>query len=168
MNDSPTDGGHMNTPTTSITDEYIDVMPWQDTLIQNTGYPIGDPYIEMFWLPVLGPTATWLLRRLATGLEHEPAGYTVDVDELARGIGVAYSQGKHNPFARGLHRCIMFGVAQQIAVVPRTVIAVRTVLPSLSQRHIGRLPEQLQIAHSDWTSVRKNSHPSHSLVSSAP
>jgi hypothetical protein len=158
----------MNTPTTSITDEYIDVMPWQDTLIQNTGYPIGDPYIEMFWLPVLGPTATWLLRRLATGLEHEPAGYTVDVDELARGIGVAYSQGKHNPFARGLHRCIMFGVAQQIAVVPRTVIAVRTVLPSLSQRHIGRLPEQLQIAHSDWTSVHKNSHPSHSLVSSAP
>lgn len=158
----------MNTPATSITDEYIDVMPWHDTFVENAGYPIGDPYIEMFWLPVLGPTATWLLRRLATGLEHEPDGYTVDVDELARGIGVAYSQGKHNPFVRGLHRCIMFGVAQQIAVIPRTVIAVRTVLPSLSQRHIGRLPEALQIAHSDWTSVCKNSYPSHSLVTSAP
>ena len=158
----------MNTPTTSISDEFIDVMPWHDTLIESNGHPIGDPYIEMFWLPVLGPTATWLLRRLATGLEHEPAGYTVDVDELARGIGVAYSPGKHNPFARGLHRCIMFGVAQQIAVIPRTVIAVRTVLPALSQRHISRLPEPLQIAHSDWTSVYKNEHRSQSLVATAP
>ena len=168
MNDRPTDGGPMNSPTTSITDEYIDVMPWHDTLIHNHGYSIGDPYIEMFWLPVLGPTATWLLRRLATGLEHEPAGYTVDVDELARGIGVAYSRGKHNPFARGLHRCIMFGVAQQIAVIPRTVIAVRTVLPTLSHRHVSRLPEPLQIAHSDWTSVHKNPHPAHSFATSAP
>ncbi len=158
----------MNTPTTSITDEFIDVMPWHDTLVDSTGHPIGDPYIEMFWLPVLGPTATWLLRRLATGFEHEPAGYTVDVDELARGIGVAYSPGKHNPFARGLHRCIMFGVAQQIAVIPRTVIAVRTVLPTLSQRHIGRLPEPLQIAHSDWISAYKNDQHTQSLVATAP
>ena len=158
----------MNTPVTSITDELMDVMPWHDTLVESNGHPIGDPYIEMFWLPVLGPTATWLLRRLATGLEHEPAGYTVDVDELARGIGVAYTKGRHNPFARGLHRCIMFGVARQIAVIPRTVIAVRTVLPTLSQRHVGRLPEQLQIAHSDWTSVQRTSIHSQSLMTNAP
>jgi hypothetical protein len=62
----------------------------------------------------------------------------------------------------------MFGVAQQIAVIPRTVIAVRTVLPTLSQRHIGRLPEPLQIAHSDWISAYKNSHHSQSLVATAP
>ena len=158
----------MHTPTTSITDEYIDVMAWNDPLVDKSGYPIGDPYVEMFWLPVLGPTATWLLRRLASGLEHDPAGYTVEVDELARAIGVAYNRGKHNPFARGLHRCIMFGVAQHIADIPRTAISVRTILPSLPHRHVTRLPHPLQIAHSDWIPMSRNNGRSHFPISPVP
>ena len=104
----------------------------------------------MFWLPVLGPTATWLLRRLASGLTHEPNGYIINMNDIARSIGVAYSEGRHNPFARALQRCVMFGVAQQIAVTPVRTIAVRTHVPRIPHRHLSRLPEQLVTAHQDW------------------
>ncbi len=151
-------GGTMTTESTPLLSSTIDVMPWSDPTVERRGYPIGDPYIEMFWLPVLGPTATWLLRRLATGLDHEPQGYTVHMEDLARAIGVSYTHGRHNPFARALQRCVMFGVAQQISVIPHTTLAVRTVLPALSHRHIMRLPEQLQIAHADWNSIQQVTH----------
>lgn len=128
----------------------INVVAWNDELVQTKGFAVNDPYVEMFWLPILGPTATWLLRRLAGGLEHEPTGYTVDMEDLARGIGVTYSHGRHNPFARALHRCVMFGVAQQLSIVPDRTFAVRTHIPVLPLRHLSRLPEALRIAHHDW------------------
>jgi len=139
--------------TTLQTNGLLEVSPWHDHIIEANGFPIGDPYIEMFWLPVLGPTATWLLRRLATGLEHEPQGYTVVMDELARSIGVACTEGRHNPFTRALQRCIMFGVSHQVPSPANNALAVRTVLPSLSQRHLSRLPEQLQLLHQDWARI---------------
>lgn len=135
------------------TDGLLEVTPWHDPVIETNGFPIGDPYIEMFWLPVLGPTATWLLRRLATGLEHEPQGYTVVMDELARSIGVACTEGRHNPFTRAIQRCIMFGVSHHVPSAANNTLAVRTVLPSLSQRHLSRLPEQLQLLHHDWARI---------------
>jgi hypothetical protein len=137
------------TPTIAET-SIINIVRWNDTLVDESGFAVNDPYVEMFWLPILGPTATWLLRRLAGGLEHNPQGYAVDMQDLARGIGVAYSTGRHNPFARALHRCVMFGVAQQIAMLPERTIAVRTNIPALPTRHVSRLPEQLRIAHHDW------------------
>lgn len=129
----------------------IQVVPWHDPVVESRGYNIADPYVEMFWLPVLGPTATWLARRLASGLSQHPEGYSVHLPDLARGIGVMYTEGKHNPFTRAIQRCVMFGVAQQIATSPHSVYAVREVLPQVPIRHLSRLPEQLRIAHHDWT-----------------
>ncbi len=138
-------------PTPTITNSsIINVVAWKDELVDAKGFVVNDPYVEMFWLPILGPTATWLLRRLAAGLEHSSNGYSVDMEDLARGIGVAYSTGRHNPFARALHRCVMFGVAQQLAVLPERTLAVRTHIPVLPVRHLTRLPEALRIAHHDW------------------
>lgn len=137
------------------------VVPWNDPIVDVKGFPIGDPYVEMFWLPVLGPTATWLLRRLVGGLSAEPLGYTVDMGDLARGIGVAYTDGRHNPFGRAIHRCVMFGAAQQVAAVPNRTIAVRRHLPVLPSRHLARLPDQMRTAHSDWLSTTSRAHSSH-------
>jgi len=144
----------------SHTDEeaIIHIVPWKDSFVEQDGYAIDDPYIEMFWLPILGPTATWLVRRLAGGLQHQPDGYTVDMVDLARGIGVSYTPGRHNPFARALSRCTMFGAAQQIAVQPHRTIAVRSVLPQLPARHLSRLPLPLRIAHHDWVHMGAHLH----------
>jgi hypothetical protein len=132
------------------TQSSISVIRWHDPVVETNGYAIDDPYIEMFWLPILGPTATWLARRLASGLMYQPEGYTCDMSDLAQALGVSYSQGRHNPFARALHRCSMFGVSQYVALEPVYTVSVRTVLPHLPLRHLGRLPQQLRIAHDDW------------------
>lgn len=148
--------------TTIPTDSHmLQVVPWEDPVVDARGFRVDDPYVEMFWLPVLGPTATWLLRRLASGLSADPAGFSVDMADLARGIGVAYSEGRHNPFGRALHRCVMFGAAQQIAAVPCRTVAVRRHLPVLAGRHLARLPDQMQIAHVDWLSAYRESSTSH-------
>ena len=102
-----------NIPSQSIT-----ITQWKDPVVEAHGYCITDPYVEMFWLPVLGPTATWLLRRFSFGLIEQPNGVTLDIHDLARSLGVAYSPGKHNSFTRALQRCTMFGVAHQIALLP--------------------------------------------------
>jgi hypothetical protein len=75
---------------------------------------------------------------------------TLDIHDLARSLGVAYSPGKHNSFTRALQRCTMFGVAHQIALLPTLTVAVRTTVPQVSQRHLARLPETLQLAHQQW------------------
>ena len=86
-----------NIPSQSIT-----ITQWKDPVVEEHGYCITDPYVEMFWLPVLGPTATWLLRRFSFGLIEQPNGMTLDIHDLARSLGVAYSPGKHNSFTRAL------------------------------------------------------------------
>jgi hypothetical protein len=139
--------------TPSSTATTLKIVPWIDPIVDEKGFPVHDPYIEMFWLPVLGPTATWLYRRMVSGVLTEPSGFIVNMDELARGIGVAYTSGRHNPFARALHRCIMFGAAQQVATHPEQTVAVRRSLPLLPHRHLSRLPEPLQVAHHDWIHV---------------
>lgn len=140
-------------PSPLVTDSHLRVIAWEDPLIDAHGFHVTDPYIEMFWLPILGPTATWLYRRMASGVLDEPSEFTTDMADLARSIGVAYTTGRHNPFARALHRCVMFGVAQQVAVQPVRTLAVRRVLPVLPHRHVARLPHELQVAHSDWMHI---------------
>ncbi|MEY3805528.1 MAG: hypothetical protein RIR69_340 [Actinomycetota bacterium] len=151
MNPPPT-----HTSVSASHDSLIRVIPWTDPVVEATGYPIDDPYVEMFWLPILGPTATWLARRLVSGLVHstDVNGYTCDMTDLASALGVSYTHGRHSPFVRALQRCAMFGVSENIAVEPIRTIAVRTMLPRIPHRHLARLPHQLRIAHEDWVIPR--------------
>ena len=50
------------------------VEPWLDPVIDNLGHDPRSAYVETFWLPVLGPSTTWLLRHLTTRLEESPDG----------------------------------------------------------------------------------------------
>lgn len=139
--------------------EVLRVTAWVDPVVDSKGHSVNDPYIEMFWLPVLGPTATWLYRRLVAGvLDDNIEFFDVDMADLARSIGVAHTTGRHNPFARALHRCTMFGVVQHVAQWPVHTVAVRRFLPVLPQRHLHRLPEPLQVAHHDWMHVPNPHH----------
>ena len=39
------------------------VIPWHDPVVDSIGHEVRSTYVELFWLNVLGPTATWALRR---------------------------------------------------------------------------------------------------------
>ena len=64
------------------------IEPWDDPTLAQYGFGVGDDYVEMFWLSTLGPTATWLLRRLVTILGDRPSAVRLDVAELSASLGI--------------------------------------------------------------------------------
>ena len=125
----------------------ITIRPWIDPVVDDRGHDPRSRYVEIFWLGVLGPTATWLLRRLASGLEVEPDGYELDLEVTAASMGLKFSPGRSSPFSRALQRCVMFGMAHPL---PGGGLAVRRRIPPVSYRHLRRMPEQLQLDHATW------------------
>ena len=57
--------------------------PWTDPVVDLVGFDATSAYVELCWLPTLGPSATWMLRRLAAGFKVNPDGYQVDLVQLA-------------------------------------------------------------------------------------
>ena len=138
---------HHSTHTFAPSDPTLMVVPWNDPLIDTVGHEVRSLYVELFWLNVLGPSATWALRRLVNGLDRYPLGYELDLDEMANELGLSYSTSTSNTFVRALQRCVLFGAAQPIP----DGLAVRRRLPTVSARHLSRMPDGLQQRHSLWT-----------------
>jgi hypothetical protein len=136
----------MNTMELCTTEPVVMVVPWHDPIVDAVGYDVRSLYVELYWLNVLGPTATWLVRRLVTGLDQYPLGYELDLGETAGALGLAYTSGTSNPFMRSMNRCVMFGVAQPVD----GALAVRRRVPPVAQRHLQRMPPHLQASHADW------------------
>jgi len=125
----------------------LEIHPWPDAVIDAIGHDPRSSYVETYWLGILGPSTTWLLRRLARGLEREPSGFTLQLDDTARALGLATASSKHSAFARALSRCVQFGLAQQRG---EDVLAVRRKVPPLNRRQVERLPDDLQQSHKEW------------------
>jgi len=124
------------------------VEPWPDPVIDAVGHEVRSAYVERFWLGVLGPSATWLLRRLVAGLDEAPDGYDLDLSGTASELGLGHHAGRNAPFVRSFDRCCRFGATQLVA---DTTLRVRRHLPPLTRMQVLRLPESLQAAHQAWT-----------------
>jgi hypothetical protein len=131
----------------ALVEPTIVVVPWYDDVVDPIGHDPRSRYVEMFWLNVLGPTATWILRRMVTGLDEYPGGYELDLEQTASALGLTFTPGAANPFARSLNRCVLFGAAQPIA----GGLAVRRRLPPVANRHLQRMPPYLRAAHESWS-----------------
>lgn len=142
----------MSASTTLPVDGHITLVTWPDALSDATGHPVRSEYVERYWLGILGPTATWLLRRCSDEVLSHTTGVVVNLHHIAASIGLAYHAGRHNPFSRGFDRLIMFGMMRHVGNHPRPTFAVRTHVPPLAGRQVARLPEQLQVAHADYLS----------------
>jgi hypothetical protein len=129
----------------------LEIRPWPDPVIDALGLDPRSSYVETYWLSVLGPSTTWLLRRFARGLEASPAGFTLSLDSTARALGLATTASRHSPFVRALTRCVTFDLAQEQGP---GVLAVRRKVPPLSRRQIVRLPPDLKRSHEHWQQGR--------------
>lgn len=121
----------------------LTIRPWPDKIIDTLGHDPRSSYVETFWLGVLGPSTTWLLRRLVSELEQEPAGFELSLSDAARAIGLGMKGGRHSPFVRALTRLVQFEVAQPHG----RALLVRRKVPPLTRRQIERLPAALQAQH---------------------
>ncbi|MEZ5218598.1 MAG: hypothetical protein R2705_05935 [Ilumatobacteraceae bacterium] len=120
--------------------------PGADTTID-----VDDPYVEAFWLPLLGPSATWLIRRLIHELRDRPAGFELDLDATAKALGLRYSRHESTPFVRSIERCVRFGLAREVHA---DVLEVVTRMPVLVPGRIQRLPAAARAAHAAWETGR--------------
>ncbi|MHB8243850.1 MAG: hypothetical protein ACYDGN_00660 [Acidimicrobiales bacterium] len=139
LGERPSTGPDRRTPVAGS----LHVEPWTDPVVDEIGHDPRSAYAETFWLPVLGPSTTWLLRRFASHLDDAPAGVDFDVEDLARRLGIGERSGPNAPFTRTLKRCVDF----QMAEWRGGALAVRRRLPPLARRHLRRLPETLQSEH---------------------
>jgi hypothetical protein len=130
--------------------DVMQVVPWVDPVVDALGFDARSDYVELFWLGVIGPSTTWLMRRLAAGLDRSPEGFTLDLGETAQALGISGQGGtlggRNAPFARTLVRACQFGLAQPNG----TRLAVRRRLPPLNARQLERLPARLQTLHTTW------------------
>ena len=120
------------------------IRPWPDDVIDSLGHDPRSAYVETYWLGILGPSTTWLLRRLVAGLEASPAGFDLPLADTARCLGLGDKGGRHSPFMRALTRLVQFDLAQPQG---DPVLAVRRKIPPLNRRQVQRLPAVLQAQH---------------------
>ena len=131
-----------------LTDTTATIRPWIDPVVDLRGFDPRSAYVEHYWLGVIGPTATWIVRRFAECFDEHPDGFQLDLEHMACTMGLSYSKGMASPFGKALHRCVMFGVALPMS----DGFSVRRKLPAVAQRHLKRLPDDVQAAHAEWVS----------------
>jgi hypothetical protein len=123
------------------------IRPWPDDVIDALGFDPRSAYVETYWLGILGPSTTWLLRRLVAGLEASPDGFDLPLAETARQLGLGDRGGRHSPFLRAVARTIQFDLAQPEG---EAILAIRRRVPPLNRRQVLRLSPSLQEAHARW------------------
>lgn len=130
----------------------IRISPWPDATIDSLGYDVRDrdtprghvPYVETFWLPILGPTATWLLRRCNSHLDARNPG-PMPTALLSQCLGLGDGISRASKLADTIARAERFGFA--FLSFQGDELRVRTHLPLLPARQTARLPDPLRALH---------------------
>ncbi|MBS1847032.1 MAG: hypothetical protein JST73_02035 [Actinobacteria bacterium] len=124
-------------------DGALAIFAWNDTFLAEHGHDVRSAYVELFWMGILGPSSTVLLRRLASGLQHAPAGYRLPVVDTAQSLGFGIPKSRQSQFVRALHRCAVF---RAVRFTDRG-LEVRRRLPWLNPNQVERLPDSLRALH---------------------
>jgi hypothetical protein len=132
------------------------IVQWVDPIADPHGLHPCSRYVELYWLGIIGPSTTWLLRRLTYGLEVHGEGFDLHLPETARSLGLGDKMGKNSPFRRALARLVTFELARPHG--PGS-LAVRQRIPPLPLRHLSRLPDSLQRSHRRWLAEQRLSEP---------
>jgi len=149
-------GSREEPPTTVPAGPTLHIVQWVDPVADPHGLHPCSRYVELYWLGIIGPSTTWLLRRLNYGLEVHGDGFDLHLPETARSLGLGDKMGKNSPFRRALARLITFELARSQGPGE---LAVRAHIPPLPLRHLSRLPESLQRSHRRWLAEQQLSGP---------
>ena len=82
-------------------------------------WPLTDVYVELVWAHRLGPSATLAARHIGRHLERYPNGGTLNLDTLAKSIGLSRPDappssevGRDSTIAKSIQRLAYFGVLE--------------------------------------------------------
>ena len=113
---------------------------WWDAALARDGHAATGDYVEIYWLPVLGPSTTLLLRWCARRLPPHRTGLALPLAEIARHLGVGRSGARNGPVMRSFERLCHFQLARSIG----DRVEVRAHVPELPDRLARRLPQELR------------------------
>ena len=102
-----------STISTTISDRLV-IRPWIDPVVDDRGHEPLSLFVETDWLPVLGPTATWLYRRLGSWVIAYPDGLELETTALAESLGLGRSIGHGCKLDKALQRLVRFGTAKWV------------------------------------------------------
>ncbi|MCU1497557.1 MAG: hypothetical protein JWM47_1510, partial [Acidimicrobiales bacterium] len=125
----------------------LHVRPWPDAVIDEHGHHLRSAYAERFWLPILGPTTLFFLRRIAADLDEHPEGFALPVIDTSRALGLGVRGGRNAPFLRAIARSVTFNLSR---FQGDEVLEVRRCVPPLNRSKIDRLPPPLRDEHEAW------------------
>ena len=125
-------------------------VPWVGGGLGRTGWDPRSAYVERFWVGVVGPSVIWLMRLLAREFDELESGVslTLDMEEVARRLGLRYRGGRHSSLMRALNRAELFRLIRRRY---DGVIEVACLMPPVPQRMRGRLPERFQQEIGQWS-----------------
>jgi hypothetical protein len=128
------------------TDDTIEFVPaaHPDSRVGRVGFELTHPYVEHCWAPIVGPSATLLLRRLPL-LWMDEAPARVATGDLARSLGLGAGVGVNSRLGHTLDRLARFGLASGDR--KPGVLEVYTHVPPLRPHHLARLPEWSRRTH---------------------
>ena len=127
--------------------ESIHISPWIDETLDRIGFDPRSPYVERFWLGVIGPSTAWLMRRIAAGFDASPGGFDMRLSDTARALGLGDPGGRNSAFLRTMNRMVQFELARQTGAGG---LEVMRRLPPLTRRQVARMSPALQEAHEHW------------------
>lgn len=122
----------------------LHIRRWHDPLIDQLGHDARSRYVERFWLGILGPSTTLLLRALTDELDAGRGEAEVNLDDVAAQLGIGHKGGRNSALSRSLQRACRFGAARAAG---RRGLDIRHRLPPLNRAQIERLPAQLATEH---------------------
>ena len=123
----------------------VEALP--DPVVEAAGHDPRSAYAHDYWLPILGPSALAVTRKLIERLEADGERTTVDVVELAASVGLGSNAGltRNSRIVATLDRLCQFGLAQAHSGPGGiTLYRVRTAWAPLTRRQAERLPARLQ------------------------
>ena len=122
----------------------LQIRRWHDPLIDQLGHDPRSRYVERFWLGILGPSTTLLLRTFTDALDVGRGEATIELEDAAAQLGIGHKGGRNSALARSIQRACRFGAARTAG---RTELEVRHRLPPLNRAQIERLPVGLAADH---------------------
>lgn len=120
-------------------------LPLGPHLLGHGRVPADGQYVERYWLPILGPSATFALRRLGPLAASSPAEnpHRVDLVALSAELGLGPVGGRNARVRTALARLVRFHLAQTCG----ELLLVAPAVPLLPPGAVRRLPAHLQERH---------------------
>jgi hypothetical protein len=119
------------------------IVPLTDPVIDKLGHDVRSSYVEIYWLPILGPSSVWVARRLVGHLEIDTHRAEIGLETFGRSLGLGGGVARNSAVVRSLTRLVDFGMA----AIGGTSYAIRPRFPPLAAHHIQRLPAHLVRSH---------------------